>query len=254
MVMKLLDFFVEDAEQDVNAMGEATRMTREFQRWLLRNNEEVPFGKLSTRIRANGIVIWWVKAANIGLSEYPDLMLGFYHVDNNPARGLHLRFRQNNVPMQAALVAINDDIDNAVDLAYQMDHNVMVHELTHYLDFKRMSPSRLSVTKSEQAKNGSSYYNDPVETNAFFQQGIESFFRSYVSDRSELPWKSVDDFIRHARPHFRENWLDSLNPQRKRAFDKRMARLYTWLNDQSDPKLIMHRALNKGIDNISLEG
>lgn len=79
-----------------------------------------------------------------------------------------------------------------IHVVFSRMREIFWHEFIHYADLKRMSPKsqKGAFAKSVKAsrEGGGKYYSDPLEYNAFVQQGlikIDDFLLSGVKDKAE---------------------------------------------------------------------
>jgi len=130
-----------------------------------------------------------------------------------------------------------------------------VHELMHYLDlahrwkgsedpFDQETEEERRRQEQDEVELDSSYWNDPMEFNAYFQEGAERLnvefeyaLRHKAARRNQkLEWFTWPfyEFAGRARMYFRSEWLQHLNRRRQRAFIKRLYGLYSALHERAE--------------------
>jgi hypothetical protein len=105
--------------------------------------------------------------------------------------------------------------------------SVIVHELTHLMD------KGYERGKSVDPVIGKSYYNHPSEWNAFWSEGAYNVERM-VSVNSERPrsfWEKIigvtfDGFYSKRGMYWDKGFLEGMNKETKRKFDKRIYQLW----------------------------
>jgi len=109
---------------------------------------------------------------------------------------------------------------------------VFWHEFIHYMDFSRMGKdSQGKAFSGKTRKDPKKYYNDPVETNAFIQQGlmrIEDHLTG-MTDRSaveNLIGKSPNDFYNLVLKVISRSAIKNMNDNNKNKLKKRVARMW----------------------------
>lgn len=114
--------------------------------------------------------------------------------------------------------------------------DAFVHEYVHYMDWKRMGHQSWSEMNKRQKSRKEeypteqgqlrSYYQEPIEQNAFFQQAAESFSSAMTPERAEK--LGIDAFYRLFVKHL-QNSVGSIDVYRERQIPnlkKRVAQLY----------------------------
>jgi len=127
----------------------------------------------------------------------------------------------------------------AIPAALLDKRQLVMHEMQHYLSINK----RQGATDNRQAvKAGSSeYYNSSEETNAYYQQGADTFEEMIKVAINDVDYaRIIKRTISDKFPEFIKNvfnkrtsmriwhgpWLDNLNDDNKRKFIKRVAGLY----------------------------
>lgn len=111
------------------------------------------------------------------------------------------------------------------------------HEFIHYMDYKRMSPdSRKKAFQRAGAlggknKNVSKYYNNPVETNAFIQQGLSRIENhlSAAKDKGavqKLIGTSANDFYKRVTKVLSPGVFKNMDDKNKAKLKKRVAQMW----------------------------
>ena len=110
----------------------------------------------------------------------------------------------------------------------------LIHEITHYLDWARTLGDAIERGARSDvpyaAGDYATYYNTPVEMNAYFQQwasGVVREAKDMTKDHGEPHYTSVDIFIAMKLPDLkRAKWFVALNQDNKRRVMKRLQQLY----------------------------
>jgi hypothetical protein len=111
------------------------------------------------------------------------------------------------------------------------------HEFVHYMDFKRMSPTSRAKSFGKASKlgggaNPTKYFRDPVEFNAFVQQGlsrVEDHLKDArtKADAEKLIGKSVNDFYKLMLSVLTPGFAKNLDDRFKNKLKKRVAQMWT---------------------------
>lgn len=123
-----------------------------------------------------------------------------------------------HIPLISKLTTISPEIAlPAILEATKKYKRTLIHELTHYLDWKRMGDAAWakvmeSYSRPEKEDEGTEdYYNDPLELNAYFQEAAENFNSKMESGLEELKVDyrnmSEDDEWEYSDKVYR--WLDN---------------------------------------------
>lgn len=109
------------------------------------------------------------------------------------------------------------------------------HEFIHYMDHKRIhpeDPKKRSQVFKQKGTDPKSYFNNPLELNAFIQQGlsrVENHLTS-VGSRAEaekIIGKSADEFYKTMLKLLSPGFAKNLNDQNKNKLKKRVAQMWT---------------------------
>jgi hypothetical protein len=123
--------------------------------------------------------------------------------------------------------------------------DTLVHELIHFLDFDR-GPGLHGKKGSSQhmgTEKQGLYYNDPVEFNAYYQQGqnvVQKALRKLLSDlrkgkdqmMGEQVGRNYNGFIKWVYGSWRPKWITNLDGKFLRKFKKRLYALYQHIRPQ----------------------
>ena len=118
-------------------------------------------------------------------------------------------------------------------------HDVIVHEMIHYLDPGR-GKSKGTASRFDTGKlSAKQYYNDPGEWNAFWQEGAASLERMIRSGFGKIPRMreqmfgkgSFNDLLDRAHRHWDVTFLQNLNKKTRRKFEKRLYQLWKEMKD-----------------------
>jgi hypothetical protein len=239
--MKIQHLF-EDANADVAANKTANEIASKFARWFMPKNEETPLQDVPgvQFVNMYEMRIAYFDAKLFGIDD-PTLHIGFsWTKDGSPTekRGLLVRARMSQGDPTAhffVTAVLSKDSTNEVDVAYSMRWDSLIHELIHYLDFKRGFKGEQGVKRK---KHGEDYYNDPLEFNAHFQQGLHEIMRQFTSQSSRVQMtvkNSLADF------HVFDAWAKSsmpksfylyLTPENLKKFERRVYKLWMYLKNQ----------------------
>jgi len=109
------------------------------------------------------------------------------------------------------------------------------HEFIHYMDYNRIhpqDPKRRSQVFKKKGDDKKSYFNNPLELNAFIQQGlsrVENHLTS-VGSRAEVMkviGKSADEFYKTMLKLLSPGFAKNLTDQNKNKLKKRVAQMWT---------------------------
>lgn len=242
-VDKALRSLNEDAQADFARVAEARRIVKSLVSWLNRVNETTPISKVPgaefqwfPKRRIQGY-IFSPETTGVG---YDDLYFGVgAPLKNEKAnvKALFVRGKDDGKDIGVVLVVVRDAVD-AVDLSFEIDWNVVVHEIVHYLDYARAP----GLGDRKRASDTKGYYNDPAEMNAFFSQGVDRILESLARAAQAAPrhqktffdkyLSSPDVFNRYFMIDFSDGWREHLTPENRRKFSKRLARLYLFIREK----------------------
>jgi len=136
---------------------------------------------------------------------------------------------------------------NAKSMFKRFENGFFIHEFIHYVDFLRIHPD--DIEKKSKAfykskKGNKSYYNDPLELNAYIQQGLgrlEHHLRSLTGKHPEgssgqrveklkvraLIGKSPNEFYTKVLSVLPEGFAENLTDANKNKLKKRAAQMWT---------------------------
>jgi hypothetical protein len=114
--------------------------------------------------------------------------------------------------------------------------DIFWHEFVHYMDMKRMSPASQKASFKKTAalggtKNPGAYFNDPVEFNAFTQQGLTRVedHLSKLGSKAEvqkLIGKDANEFYKLVLKVLSPGMKQNLNDKFKNKLKKRVAQMW----------------------------
>jgi hypothetical protein len=254
----------EDIDTDMTALRQATEARDAFMAYFEQFNSDhpiysVPGIETMTLGKDIGFVAV-VPATNMGL-PYDDLWIGFHW---EGSKGRQFVVREGNRKRHFITVQTKaDQTLNATDLIWGSQWDSFVHEFIHYLDKKRNKNDerpwhlrRLPYGRAKtqkglararnrmtQPKNALTYYNDPLEFNAFYHQWVDSVLDELarvIKNRrrdgtiSEPFWTPKDFLLWMYNNNFRQrdDWFAAMTPETKKRFMKRFARLYQVIKSQ----------------------
>lgn len=153
----------------------------------------------------------------------------------------------------------NSPVWSAFVRDYKQIRTTFIHEFIHFLDYTRMGSDRWSAavsgtTNSFSTKvNPTIYYNQPLEFNAFYQQGaatiqgtIKSLFmemsddigyiKTFIEKYKEMFSNNFNDFYNFSLKMnvFEKGYIQALTAKNKK---KLMSRYYSLYTDILSPKL-----------------
>jgi hypothetical protein len=247
---------IEGPQEDLNQVQQAKKIVDAFCRWLANNNESTPIRDLPFELVeiGKGRQAYILPARTFGLRGYSDLYLGFYWYisGRGSTAGLMLRGDQpvgmfgDKRRVYYSMINVDGMIGDQTDFAYSIGTEAtanLVHEVIHYLDFKRGYDKNGPNDQRDQEKHPKSgsngYFNSPIERNAFFQMAIykilqELAFRAggreeQVQAFARTTLRSYKAFRREFMIDFRPEWIQRLSPTNKKRFEKRFYKLYTMI-------------------------
>jgi hypothetical protein len=111
----------------------------------------------------------------------------------------------------------------------ERNREYLVHEFIHMLDGVRITADK--PWNRAAGAEGSKYYNDPLETNAFAQQGMSKFTQKLKHIHSldaakMLMGKTPQEFWTKLSKSFEPKFLQNLTPQNKKKLQKRSYQLW----------------------------
>lgn len=179
----------EAAERDVAAYGRARAILGRLTRHLLRGDPDAHFGFKMTRF-SDGETMLTLRGSDLGLDgEDAALWLRFGKMRGYAPSGHIARFKRSGDTAITVfgLDGLHDTAAAAKAIIYRTPiHDVLIHELTHYLDSKR-NPV-LHDKESSERQGSAAYFNSPVEFNAFYvnlAQPMLQFLHAAQDDRGD---------------------------------------------------------------------
>lgn len=240
----------EDAQADFTRVAEAKRIVRMLADWLNRVNETRPISKVtggSFQRFPGSRVEGYIFGPNVTGIPYDDLYFGvavpFKDQPQSPTlagkpKAIFSRGSADGKPNAAAVVVVKGPLDEAVDLSFEIDWNVVLHELVHYLDYTRAP----GLARRKRSKDLDGYYNDAAEMNAYFSQGVDRILDALARSAETAPrhqrtffnkyLSSPEAFNRNFMIEFPESWRKRLSDDNRRRFSKRLARLYLFIREK----------------------
>jgi hypothetical protein len=232
--MRVGDIF-EDAHADFHANRLATTIASTFVSWLAQHNESTPLGDLLHRYRYRDDIILYATGPEIGLPNCPDLFIGFAWNPKKAAngepygatKGYHSPAKNTTTGEMVYFVVVTEDRDpsNETDVAFGVSSEFLVHELTHYLDRKRQSPTA-KYAGPNASSDPAGYVNSPFEFNAFFQQGMHNILKDLNRRSTKDELATFESFQKNNLWHFDHGFRANLSPANQRRFTKRLYRLW----------------------------
>ncbi len=238
--MQLLDLF-ETAEKDLERLHYARSQIDKFARWLHDANEKTPLNKIGMmelRLHTpNGITDVWVKkASDIGMA-YQDLYIGIGYKKASKTTAFVTTGRMDNKPITFLIMLVKEDPSEKIDIYFSLNYSEMVHEFIHVMDYRRgYDKHRNNLIRQGilPKKDINSYYNSPIEFNAYYQQGIYEIMNKLTIkaiSNKEINSNSFNNisyqsFKRLYDMWFNSSWMTTLTPENKKKFDRRFYKFY----------------------------
>jgi hypothetical protein len=124
-------------------------------------------------------------------------------------------------------------------LASQEVQEYFVHEYIHCLDYYR-EKSPVNVESYPHDENGMiRYYNSPKEFNAYFHEGLNRIHNNILGiakHKHQATWFRVyptfSKFLTEIIYSFESGFIESLNPEYRRKFIKRLHQYYDFIADK----------------------
>lgn len=255
----------EGPENDFEQVREAQRLMNTFMQFLTHHNENTPLrdipGVRETFFRnKNGDTIpcyvvsaMMTGAARIG-GPNRDLYFGFAW-NPDPDSEIHRdseaflsRGMNGNVRTYYAMFKMDSDPGDQTELSWGLNWDNLLHELVHYLDYKRGverdgKPSPDRENKFLNRRSIADYFNDSLELNAYYQMALKEIFRQITQAARFANEKDGQDFYRETLSNFegfkkrfmiefRYDWLKHLTPENKKRFAKRFYKLFALVRDK----------------------
>jgi hypothetical protein len=231
-------FITELATGDISAQQEARRIAAAFGKWLSPRNEETPLREIRG-VRRYELErdkelhpVYVVNAGHYLTGEpYGDLWIGF--VGPNWSSGASVApvpFGDHDMRYFITIRIGDPRFAEDIDLLFGISWDVLIHELTHYLDIKRSKGNSVKGDDPDRIK----YYNSPLEFNAYFQQGLYHLFNEIKTLKPNTLahyMSSFELFRAWSRISFHGAYRRAMSPETQRRFDKRLYALYVHLQD-----------------------
>jgi hypothetical protein len=168
--MRLQELLCEDVSTDTSAFANANAIRSAVINYLMRGNPDDHYGFKAHRF-TDGDMMLCLRGAQIGLSDADaSLWFRFGAMNGYTVSGNLSKFKRSGDPV-ITVFCLDDMQDTeaaAKIIIYRHPvHDVLIHELTHYLDSAR-NPTMHTIGTGEDKQGRSEYYNDPAEFNAFF--------------------------------------------------------------------------------------
>jgi hypothetical protein len=228
----------EGAARDVSAAKHASEIVSNFRIWLARANENTPLKDVMYRFRLkDGGTMYYTSTEEFG-GEH-DLYIGIAYEPNGGHRDGFLtggRDATGKIRWFAMLSQRKDPADE-VDVAFSLgsaETEYLVHEITHYYDrMRQTTPSKTSTGKIPGASGDDpeTYFNNALEFNAHFQQGLSRILRS-VETSKEKHLDTFEDFQTNYLWEFPSGFRYYLNSEYKKKFNRRIYKLWEYLKSR----------------------
>lgn len=175
-------------------------------------------------------------------AQYPDLLIlmmptSLELVNGSKAKAVNVKGGIGRTPDGQFLLMVKNLI-GPCDLRHastRFDIFTFVHEFIHYKDAKRGSGMKPTAAASV-GRDWDTYYNDPGEFNAYFQELATSLDGLYKPDSALMTSERRDDYLTWDK--FLEvamkigGWHQHYKPKYRKKFLKRLRALYDHLRDK----------------------
>lgn len=242
---------IEAAESDLRQVDQARSISKKFLNHLARYEDRTLLatpGAYEARVGGYHGVFFDAQAI---LKEFPDLSFGFVTTARGAdVKAVLLRSAPGHRPRYWACFVVDKNPADAIDIAFSVSWNNMVHELTHYLDYKRgydrdgaPTGQREKEVNALKKRMTYSYYNDPLELNAYYSMAVADIIDRMKAEMRrdgqrayyDRVLRSFDAFKSEFLYEFRSDWVRHLNTANRKRFEKRLYLLWKHLSDNLMP-------------------
>jgi len=160
----------------------------------------------------------------------------YYGEPYGAAKGYHTVARNSRTGEKSAFVVLTCDKNPSAqtDVAWGLNIEFLVHELTHYLDRKRQSPTASYAGKKTDGTDPDrykKYFNSPFEFNAFYQQGVHQLMRDIrarppIGSRIRPKFETFPEFLSEFLYNFDYDFRANLDPTYKKKLQRRLYKLW----------------------------
>lgn len=233
---------LEGGHADIAAHGQASRLASAIGRWMSQKNADRPLNQIMTQRSLGGERMGFVASCKYMGMDVDDLVFGFgyypYSRDvaakmDSASAFMATGKRADGSTLYYVIMMVDEYPGDKTDLMYSVKWDELIHELTHYIDRKRSQ----TVRKAPRGES-TEYYNDPMEFNAYFQQGLYSmmaelghFPKSVRPEAISARVETFPAFLRSYEASFSSDWRYHMLPETRRRFLKRMFNLWTAIKD-----------------------
>jgi hypothetical protein len=238
-----IDVLFEDAAGDVTAFGSADSILHKLISYLMHADSANHYGFQGKRFAA-GETFLTLRGADIGLGDSDAALWFRFGVMDGYTPSGHISKFQRSGEQVITVYCLDDvmDTDEAARIIIHRHivHDILLHELTHYVDSKRYP--RFHEIGSDKA-HGADYYNSPKEFNAYFTNlaaPLLRFLHMPASDRLPRVAQGMgisSDFsatlamliergTQNANGRVIASFMKNLNPRNRRALLKRLYGLH----------------------------
>lgn len=133
--------------------------------------------------------------------------------------------QDGGVGVEKRILHLYLDINKDLLMQLKTSHvrTTVVHEFIHLFDSERMKVMNPTNSMGDRA-----YFNDPIETNAYYQEAIAKFEEmvNRLSDKAYsnmlMAWQSFDRWYGVVSMMVSSDFLNNMSPRTERAFKKRL--------------------------------
>lgn len=247
---------MEGAEDDLAALDIAKQASSAFAKWLISRNEETQLKEVMRLTKYGSEYVYAIPATELGL-EYDDLMICVGEMTGDSRGRLHMYHMKGSKTTYYALTLYVSlpNIGDQVDVGFSLNWSTFVHEFVHYLDHKRGYTSAVIKRKDKAYRahvdrliagkeplpakpkfsSANEYYNDPIELNGHFQQGLSDIVEMLARSLEKHPdhgftW-TFPQFRQMALIHMPKSFHLALRKHNSRSLDRRLYKIWQHMQD-----------------------
>jgi len=222
----------EDAEKDLYHNKRAVEILEAFKKWL--KSKDVKVKDIMTPSRLHNGMLYTVPVRDFMGGAYNNLRMGFAYEHNPEHDGFQTVGTENGSKVYIVCKVFDFDIADGTLSRMPVNDEVFIHELIHYLDRMRQRNKDGSLKFIKGTPLGKSgYHSDPLEFNAYFQQGMHKVMNALKSEKIG----SYKDFRDKYLNYFNYwGFISKLTPEYKQKFERRFYKLYEFLLNKNVDK------------------
>ena len=178
-------------------------------------------------------------------ARFKDLELAIGVSDGGIAGGTYARGRSKKMRISITGTDTNGDyigsaagmkkwksyVSHGIGNFLDRHRDVFVHEFIHHLDRMRIPTAVWGTEVARAGRGGESYYNNPVELNAFMQMGMSKLANKFKTIKTRkgaemMVGKTPQDFYKKLEQSMDPKFIKALTPDNKRRLQKRSYQLW----------------------------